>query len=635
MRKVLLVQLPIPRLNFGLKTGNIPLGAACLKQAAAGIPDCRIDIVPEGIASHAADYALIQYIVEQDPDVLGFTIFCWNIERSLYIADRIKQKIQTRIIFGGPEITPDNPLAQSDAVDFYVYGEGEALFTSLLTSEEVWRKGHGSGDSNGCFLSQGSPYVNGYLTSGTENLMLLETQRGCPYRCGFCYYNKSRKIRGIADDQTVLDGIAWALDHHVDEIYLLDPSLNSRPGLTVLLEKIAGLNPLHKISLISEIRAESVDRMTAELFKRAGFTGFEVGLQSTNPVALKKMNRPTDLKAFLSGTKQLQALGIAPTVDLIFGLPGDTLSGFKQTLKFVYDNNLYDHIQVFPLLVLPGTEFRRKRQELGLAHETKPPYTLIRTPTFTDQDMRIALDSAEDLFDRAFCTFPDIEVSFKRETSNDIYVSLEGRPHLLKLIFNTPRPIKEIECLAEQLASPYQVFFGPGMKDKAYWKTVLKCVSEKNPFVPMEVVFIEPKKIPDTDELLSAMAIQRPHFLDHDLQYLYPEPGNRVVQFTVIARNTDLFFEGEMRRQVYLWDRADLPVQADLEALSHLDGIMIDSSLPFDTLGEWQDRFSKHHGDILAINFADITLQIRWMELTDHEKYNIPVLKSRGPLGRR
>ena len=76
MKNVLLVQLPIPRINFGLKTGNIPLGAACLKQAATGIPDCRIEIVPEGIASHAADHALIRYMVEQKPDILGFTVFC-------------------------------------------------------------------------------------------------------------------------------------------------------------------------------------------------------------------------------------------------------------------------------------------------------------------------------------------------------------------------------------------------------------------------------------------------------------------------------------------------------------------------------------------------------------------------------
>ncbi|MFH2094002.1 MAG: radical SAM protein [Pseudomonadota bacterium] len=624
----LLIQLPIPQLNFGLKTGNIALGAACLKQAAAGLLDCHVDIVPENIASCASDNALIRYIAEQKPDVLGFTVFCWNLERSLYLAEQIKQLIRTRIIFGGPEITPDNMLIRSDAVDFYVYGEGEAMFTALLTSETLWEQRYGSKESAFCFLSQGSPYVNGYLTPATDTLMLLETQRGCPYRCGFCYYNKSRKTRSIADDQTVLDGILWARDNHIDEIYLLDPSLNARPGLTGLLKKIADVNKSGKIAFNSEIRAESVDRAMAELFQRAGFTGFEVGLQSTNPVALRQMNRPTDLTAFLNGVNHLRNVGISPTVDLIYGLPGDTLAGFKKTLAFVENNHLYEHIQVFPLLVLPGTQFRKNSQKLGLNYETKPPYTLISTPTFTPQDMLLALDMAEDLFDVTLCTFPDLEVSFKNKAGSDHYVDLNGRPHLSKLILHTLRRIETIESLSAQLASPYQVFFGPEINDIPYQNTVLRCLTQKNPFVPLEIIFIEPGSIPDTKQMLSAIAIQRPHFLDHDLRYLYQNPGNRAVQFTVIAKNTELFFLGEMRRQIYLWDKDVLPEKNDFNKLSHLDGIIIDSRLPHNIVHEWQDKVSCYHKDIMAINFIDINLQIRWMEQTDHERYNIPVLKT-------
>ncbi|MFH2058228.1 MAG: radical SAM protein [Pseudomonadota bacterium] len=626
MIKVLLVQLPIPRLNFCLKTGNIPLGAACLKQAAAGISNVCVDIVPENLSSHAGDNALIRHITEQRPEILGFTVFSWNLERSQYIAEQIKLKIPVKVIFGGPEITPDNMPAHSDAVDFYAFGEGEAIFINLLKSDAFWQEGKTSSLSDKCFLTLGSPYVNGYLAPGFENLMLLETQRGCPYRCGFCYYNKSRKFRSIADDKTVLDGIAWAIENKVEEIYLLDPSLNSRPDLLDLLRKIKDLNHSEKIPLISEIRAESIDKPLADLFRKAGFSGFEVGLQTTNPFALKLMNRPTDLKTFLSGVKQLQAVGIAPTVDLIFGLPGDTLADFEKTLEFVHQNKLFDHIQVFPLLVLPGTDFKKKSRQLGLTYEPKPPYTLISTPTFTPNDMLLALDSAEDLFDITLCPFPDLEVSFKTVTGQDLYVTLEGTPCLSKLILTTPRPIREIQSLAEQITSSFQVFFGPATTDRAYQETVMDCISRKNPFVPMEIVFMEPGNTPDTNAILSAMATRRPHFLDQDLRYLYPEPGNRAIQFTMITKNPDRFFEGEMKRQVYLWDRAELPEEQDFKTLSHLDGLLIDSPNPFDVQRDWQERFCLLHEDILAINFADIRLQMHWMELTVWHKYNLAVL---------
>jgi hypothetical protein len=625
--KVLLIQLPVPKLNFGLRTGNIPLGAACLKQAVTGIPDLRVDILPGPLASHAGDKALIKAVTEYRPHILGFTVFSWNLDRSLYLAEKIKEKIQTRIIFGGPEITPDNPLLHSPFVDVYVYGEGEGVFKRLLTEETLWEKGRVRDLSGGSFLSLGSPYVNGHLEPGAENTMLLETQRGCPYRCGFCYYHKSRKTRNTADDRIVLDGVAYALDQGMEEVYLLDPSLNSRPGLPALLEKIAVLNRSGKVSLTSEIRAESVDEKLARRFREAGFKGVEVGLQSTNPLALKLMNRPTNLEVFLSGVKALQKQGIAPTVDLIFGLPGDTLGGFEKTLDFVHDHGLDDHLQVFPLLVLPGTAFRKKSRELGLNYDPRPPYTLISNPGFSSQDMLRALDLAEEKFDTGFIPFPDLEVSFKSEKGGDLYILLEGRPCLAKLILEDSRDIREIESLALNITSPFQVFFGPAVRDKGYQKEVLACISGQNPFVPVEVIFMEPGEIPDTRDLLSALAIKRPHFLDQDLRYLYPEPGNRAVQFTMITKNVDLCFEGEMRRQVFLWDRADLPKDSDFKALAHLDGVLINSCLPFDRQKKFQDRIMPFHEEILPVNFADVRLQTRWIRGTGSEKYNISLLR--------
>jgi hypothetical protein len=339
------------------------------------------------------------------------------------------------------------------------------------------------------------------------------------------------------------------------------------------------------------------------------------------------MNRPTRLPVFLSGVKALQAQGIVPTVDLIFGLPGDTLEGFGQTLDFVHAHGLYGHLQVFPLLVLPGTAFRKKSRELGLNYDPHPPYTLISGPGFSSQDMVRALDLAEEKFDISFIPFPDLEVSFKSEKGGDLYISLEGRPCLAKLILEDQRDLLEIESLARNITSPFQVFFGPAVRDKAYQKAVLDCISGQNPFVPVEVVFLDPGEIPDTGDLLAAMAIKRPHFLDQDLRYLYPEPGNRAVQFTMITKNSDLCFEGEMRRQIFLWDRTGLPEDSDFKALAHLDGVLIDSCLPFDRQKKFQDRIMPLYEDMLPVNFADVRLQARWIQETGSERYNISLLR--------
>ncbi|MGD2096647.1 MAG: radical SAM protein [Desulfobacterales bacterium] len=159
----------------------------------------------------------------------------------------------------------------------------------------------------------------------------------------------------FVDETHLSQRVQWALDHRVKELYLLDPSLNAHPGLKHLLKKISKLNSDRRLEIISEIRAETIDAELAALFAAAGFSWFEIGLQSTNPRALQIMNRPTRLKQFARGAHLLKQNGIVPAIDLIVGLPGDDLRGFSHSLEFVAEHDLADDIQVFPLLVLPGT----------------------------------------------------------------------------------------------------------------------------------------------------------------------------------------------------------------------------------------------------------------------------------------
>ena len=72
MTHVLLLQLPVPRLNYGVQTGNIPLGAACLKQAARIAPEVQVDVLPESVASYLGDAALLEILHDRKPDIVGF-----------------------------------------------------------------------------------------------------------------------------------------------------------------------------------------------------------------------------------------------------------------------------------------------------------------------------------------------------------------------------------------------------------------------------------------------------------------------------------------------------------------------------------------------------------------------------------
>ena len=68
------------------------------------------------------------------PWMAGFTCYLWNIDRTLWVADRIKQtRPEVLVAVGGPEITSDNDwVLEHPAVNYAVIGEGEQTFAELL-----------------------------------------------------------------------------------------------------------------------------------------------------------------------------------------------------------------------------------------------------------------------------------------------------------------------------------------------------------------------------------------------------------------------------------------------------------------------------------------------------------------------
>jgi radical SAM superfamily enzyme YgiQ (UPF0313 family) len=630
IRKVLLAQLPIPQLSYPKRTGNIPLAAACLKQAAETASRSAVEILPERAAAYLGDAALVDAVIAREPDVVGFTVFSWNVMRSLHIAGELRRRRPVRILFGGPEVTPDNPLVRSPAVDFRAYGDGEALFQRLLRDPSAWARKEGAEDAEALFLAAPSPYVAGYLDPAIEAVMFIETQRGCPYRCGYCFYGKNRRRIAAVPAETVLEGVRWARDRGVPEVFLLDPSLNARAGLRGLLDEIAGINRGRRIAFQSEIRAEAVDRGLAKRFARAGFAEFEIGLQTTTPEALRLMNRPMDLERFLAGVGHLGEAGIRPKIDLILGLPGDTPDGFRRSVDFVAENGLADDVQVFFLSVLPGTPFRRAHRALGLVFDPRPPYTVRETPAFSPGALADAWIYAEDAFDISLSPGPDLDLAYRGNPAPGTHpacrrvsgmTTFSDGAGIFKVILDGTCASDRLARISRRLTHPYQVFFLPGSGGRRSMAEVLGIVTRANPHTPIEIVFFDPadpsRLAAEADAVERSLGLHRPLYLDLDL----PAFGSRSVMLTLVCREPVRRFSGPMRRQVLRWSAPGMPDKAQLDTLDFLDGILMDNTLPAAAWTAWQDAFWPLADDMLRVSFADIGLQRRWRDLTAPGEY--------------
>jgi radical SAM superfamily enzyme YgiQ (UPF0313 family) len=440
-RTVLLVQLPIPPLGPAPIRGNVPLAAAYLKLFAQrkGLGSLyHIDLLPAILANTLGDHALVSAIAERDPWLVGFTCYLWNIERTLWIARELKRRRpEVRIVLGGPEITADNAWVLETAdYDYAVVGEGEQTFAQLLLGlieDErppipipglyVPPSGRASRYDAGrapAFrtplpdLSQlGSPYLAGILDAADEGMLLLETTRGCVFKCKFCYYPKSYDRQYYLPAEHILANLRHADERGAGEVFLLDPTMNQRRDFADFLRVLAEGNPGRRFSYFGELRGEGVTEETARLLGQANFTEVEVGLQSIEPDAMKKMDRKNNLRAFERGVRAMLREGIRVKVDLIVGLPGDTVASVRRGLHYLRDQQLFSDVQVFNLSILPGTAFRQEARELGLAYQPRPPYYLLHTPALSRGDLYALMQEAQELFEVEFDAQPPPVLQFE------------------------------------------------------------------------------------------------------------------------------------------------------------------------------------------------------------------------------
>jgi len=335
---------------------------------------------------------VVRLIVAAEPTVLGLSCYVWNVTALLAVCAGIKAlRPDTTIVLGGPEVGPEaaSVLAANPAVDAIVASEGEIPFAEIV--ETLTRRGDLACVKGICFrrgttivenedapllrdLNQlASPHAARY-GDGTGRLICLETQRGCVFHCSFCFENKGMSVRNRRFNLDRLkEEILFWLQQDVSEIYFMDPVFNLDAERTKEICRFIVQHNARKIGMHAELWAEFIDEEMARLFHDAGFHFLEVGLQTTDETALSAVERRLRLKPFLEGIGYLQQFNLQFELQLICGLPGDTLAMFKKSIDFAGSLDPYS-LAVYPLMILPGTELRRKAAEIALDFDPNPPY---------------------------------------------------------------------------------------------------------------------------------------------------------------------------------------------------------------------------------------------------------------------
>jgi radical SAM superfamily enzyme YgiQ (UPF0313 family) len=408
--RLLLLQLPRLDPDVASPGENVMLAAACLQSSLERSSEGgRWVTLPTPAAQDKADNAtLLASILATDPDAIGATLYLWNIERTLRLLAAVRQARPTvRIVVGGPEVAREHPLLfpespgkrpghlqPSACVDVAVLGEGETVFPSILAAlrrDETtgWRSVAWRHPSGRFVWGRRPPPVrpladllpppdHPVYRPDAGGMAYLETNRGCPMRCAFCCYNLRRAGWSSLSPSEIERRIRILRDRGAREIRLVDPTFNAHPQFRRVLGAFCRANTDRKIRFFVELRADTLTEQDARRLTQANVCEAEVGVQSTDPNVLRAIRRPTRIDRVLAGIERLQRQGIQPTIDFLYGLPGQGPDDIERSLSLLA-RFPRAHPQFLPLLLLPGTELRDRCSELGLRAQRLPPYRVQST----------------------------------------------------------------------------------------------------------------------------------------------------------------------------------------------------------------------------------------------------------------
>jgi radical SAM superfamily enzyme YgiQ (UPF0313 family) len=384
----------------------IPLALMYLKASLIGRGCCAPDEVAiVEFGSDSSPEAIAAELVAARPDVVGLSCYVWNIKTTLAAGRLVKAKLPAvKIVLGGPEVGPvaSDVLQRQPHIDAIVHSEGEVPIADIV---QAWQKDESLDGVSGISFRTGtaivdtgpavlvkdlgdypSPHLARYVDY-TGRVVCIETQRGCVFHCNFCFYNKDYSLRNRRFDlDRVKEELLVALNQDVLELYLMDPVFNLNAARAKEICRFIAAHNDRRIPVHSEIWAEFVDDELAALMSQAGFQLLEVGLQTTDPTALATTDRRLRLERFNEGIAHLHRHHLPFQLQLIYGLPGETRTTFRESLNYAMSLDPPE-LAVFRLMVLPGTELWRKAAALNLTFDPEPPYHVRSHLSMTAEDL--------------------------------------------------------------------------------------------------------------------------------------------------------------------------------------------------------------------------------------------------------
>lgn len=311
-------------------------------------------------------------ILAFEPDVVGFTAFTNEIKPSSYLAAKLKQKNPDLLtIIGGVHITsiPQKTMEEFDMFDVGVIGEGEETLLDIVKAKAndapytgipgtICKDVDGKlvqGPPRERIMDQDTLPIPAWDLLPAANTYFVQTLRGCPFNCVFCM-NPNGRIARKRSVELVIEELEYIIDTYKpekisfgDELFSVDVS-RTHALLDAMIEHGIG----EKVKWDVQTHVRYVDDEMFKKFKLANVERVEMGIETGDEMALKKMGKGTNLKMIEQAYKAARRHNVEIGTFFILGQPNETVKSIWATIKLAIKIN--PQLPMFGLMTpYPGT----------------------------------------------------------------------------------------------------------------------------------------------------------------------------------------------------------------------------------------------------------------------------------------
>ena len=198
----------------------------------------------------------------------------------------------------------------------------------------------------------------------------------CRSKCQYCdFYSLTTK------DDKLMDGYIDAMCKHIKETgaltpaYKVDtiyfgggtPSFFGADGMATILTAIRrAFDVANDAEITFEANPDSVSDKLLRRLRGEGFNRVSLGIQTDDDELLKRLGRPHNYAQAVTAVQRIRKAGYKNvSVDLMYGLPGQTRIAWEETLNHVLQLQP-DHISCYGLKLEPGTPMYDYKELVGL-----------------------------------------------------------------------------------------------------------------------------------------------------------------------------------------------------------------------------------------------------------------------------